>query len=78
MTPSRVQARAKNRRSLWVTVTGFGAQVPIEGRGAHVPALGDTRVGEVEAALTVRCGAPFLRHGRKWRVVHSPGAATSG
>jgi len=39
MTPSRLQARAKNCRDRWLTVMGFGAQAPNEGRGADVPAL---------------------------------------
>jgi secreted protein with Ig-like and vWFA domain len=39
MTPSRLQARAKNCRGRWLTVMGFGAQAPNEGRGADVPAL---------------------------------------
>src|SRR5260370_1170607 len=39
MTPSRLQARAKNCRGRWLTVMGFGAQARNEGRGADVPAL---------------------------------------
>jgi hypothetical protein len=34
MTPSRLQARAKNCRYRWLTVMDFGAQAPNEGRGA--------------------------------------------
>ena len=32
--PSRLQARAKNCRGRWLTVMGFGARAPNEGRGA--------------------------------------------
>jgi hypothetical protein len=39
MTPSRWQARARNCRGRWLTVMGFGAQAPNEGRGADVRAL---------------------------------------
>jgi len=35
MTPSRLQARAKNCRRRWLTVMGFGAQALDEGRGAE-------------------------------------------
>jgi len=35
--PSRLQARAKNSRGRWLTVMGFGAQAPNEGRGADGP-----------------------------------------
>jgi len=34
MTPSWLQARAKNCRGRWLVVMGFGAQAPNEGRDA--------------------------------------------
>jgi len=39
MTPSRLQALAKNYRPRWLTVMGFGAQALNEGRDADGPAL---------------------------------------
>jgi len=41
MTPSQLQARAKNYRSRWLTVMGFAAQAPNEERRADGPRADD-------------------------------------